>query len=311
MNLKKSKKNNHKEILENKTKTNKGWMSSHTKNNALKGLYRAFIISLGVLSGALGFKRGIDSQLNNNAKIDSMIDNNNNDSLNDNPKNSKLGNDIKWKNMGDSTKDNQLKTGAEWKSFGDSIEWNNIEYSEKGNKLQDTAGYNKQEDGTEIVSQETDNKSNNKNESDSFEDRIVVKKNNKNDSKDLEKERLSKIKVGSRFKIDSGKYFEKATGEGESGSFEKQDKSPRVMSLIKITTKNGNNILIQNDDKNLYQLKSQYPKAKFSYHFTDTKGNAYGWVTKDSFVSKLQKENKIKVKKQKNRDKDEFDYEER
>lgn len=143
--------------------------------------------------------------------------------------------------------------------------------------------------------------SNNKKEE--FNNRIAVKDikpytmNDKNDE-ELKNERFSKIKVGSKFTINSGKYFETSTGEGTYGSFEKQDKEPRVLSLIKITTKYGNNVLIQDSNKSLSQLKSKYPNAQFSYHFTDVNGNAYGWLTRDSFANNLKRERASKIKKE-------------
>ncbi len=146
-----------------------------------------------------------------------------------------------------------------------------------------------------------------------FYNSIVVKNINDKNNKKLKAERFSQIKVGSKFNLNSGKYFETSTGEGRVGSFEGQDIKPRVLSLIKITTKNGNNILIQDNDKNLYQLKCKYPNAQFSYHFTDVKGNAYGWVTSDSFAKSLkieksreQKEKKAKKYEEKDKDKDGF-----
>lgn len=136
-----------------------------------------------------------------------------------------------------------------------------------------------------------------------FNNRIAVKDikpytiNDKNDE-ELKNESFSKIKIGSKFTINSGKYFETSTGEGTYGSFEKQDKEPRVLSLIKITTKYGNDVLIQDDNKSLSQLKSKYPNAQFSYHFTDINGNAYGWVTRDSFANNLKREKSSKMKKE-------------
>ncbi len=136
-----------------------------------------------------------------------------------------------------------------------------------------------------------------------FNNRITVKYikpytiNDKNDE-ESKNESFTKIKVGSKFTINSGKYFETSTGEGTYGSFEKQDKEPRVLSLIKITTKYGNDVLIQDSDKSLSQLKSKYPNAQFSYHFTDVNGNAYGWVTRDSFANNLKREKESKIKKE-------------
>ncbi len=111
----------------------------------------------------------------------------------------------------------------------------------------------------------------------------VKKVKHKNNKKAI----LSKIKVGSEFKnMNKGRYYEAPDGTGRSGSFENQEKLVKKISKIGIRTKNGNYIVIdENNDMNLYEIKKQYPNAEYSYHITDTDGNAYGWVTSSSFDS--------------------------
>lgn len=259
------------------------------KGKALKGLYRATLLSLGILGGALGFKKGLEDGANRYMQIESVMDTNNSkdNSLDNERTENKDSNKIK--NSTDKVKDNSTNI----KDSKDRI-----------NSIED--GNTEVKDNTKLVSQKSDISESDRHKKE-FEDRIVVKgitpciiKDDENiNSEETKKKNFTQIKIGSKVTIDSGKFFETATGEGKSGSFEKQDKGPRVLSLIKITTKNGNNILIQKgDDRNLYQLKNRYPNAKFAYHFTDIHGNAYGWVTKDSFANNL-KRDKEQLKKEK------------
>lgn len=234
------------------------------KRKTLKGLYRATLLSLGIFAGAVGGifagAVGLKKQINSQSNKDRI------------------------ESMMDINNRNSLDSKI------DSENYTEQEDSKIDKKIKDSKVSTKET----IIS-------NNKKEA--FNNRITVKQtkpsilNNKNEEKS-ENEGFSKIKVGSKFTINSGKYFETSTGEGTYGSFEKQDKEPRVLSLIKITTKHGNDILIQDNDKSLSQLKSKYPDAQFSYHFTDVNGNAYGWVTRDSFANNLKREKASKIKKE-------------
>ncbi len=275
------------------------------KGKALKGLYRATLLSLGILGGALGFKKGLEDGANRYMQIESVMDTNNSkdNSLDNERTENKDSNKIK--NSTDKVKDNStnIKNGT------DKVK-NNINNIKDGkdriNSIED--GNTEVKDNTKLVSQKSDISESDRQKKE-FENRIVVKgitpciiKDDENiNSEETKKRDFSQIKIGSRVTINNGNFFETATGEGKSGSFEKQDKGPRVLSLINIVTKNGNNILIQNgDDRNLYELKNRYPNAKFSYHFTDVHGNAYGWVTKDSFASNLKRDKEqVKPKKEK------------
>lgn len=95
---------------------------------------------------------------------------------------------------------------------------------------------------------------------------------------------LDSIRIGSRMKIDSGKYFANPDGSGKFGRFENHAGEAKILTIIGISTNDGY-IPIMNDsgDVSLLELKQQYPDAKFSYHFEDENGHVLGWLTSESF----------------------------
>lgn len=96
---------------------------------------------------------------------------------------------------------------------------------------------------------------------------------------------LSSIKVGSALDINGGKYFETPEGTGNYGKFENYTDGVKRISMIEIMTRDGYKI-VKDSDTNLYQLKQQYPDAKFSYHMVFEKADGtkttLGWLTEDS-----------------------------
>ncbi len=102
---------------------------------------------------------------------------------------------------------------------------------------------------------------------------------------------LDSIRIGSRMKIDSGKYFENPDGSGKYGSFENHVGEAKILTIIGIATENEY-ISIMNDsgDVSLLDLKQQYPNAKFSYHFEDENGHVLGWLTSESFENIAEKQ---------------------
>ncbi len=102
---------------------------------------------------------------------------------------------------------------------------------------------------------------------------------------------LDSIKIGSRMKIDSGRYFANPDGTGNSGKFENHAGEAKILTIIGIATDDGY-IPITNDsgDVTLLELKQQYPNAKFSYHFEDENGHVLGWLTSESFENIAEKQ---------------------
>ena len=111
------------------------------------------------------------------------------------------------------------------------------------------------------------------------------------DTADSSVEYLSSIKVGARINIGSGRYFEAPDGSGKSGSFESFKDSAKVITIIGISTYEGYTV-IKDSDVNLYELKQQYPNAKFSYHIVaelpDGSTRILGWMTENSFEQNIE-----------------------
>ena len=109
-----------------------------------------------------------------------------------------------------------------------------------------------------------------------------------------QKEYLSSIKVGSNMKIDSGKYFASPDGTGVFGHFENYQDGVKEITIIGITTNEGYKV-IKDSNVSLYELKQQYPNAKFSYHFvfrhSDGRTTTLGWLTENSMEQNIQMEN--------------------
>lgn len=93
---------------------------------------------------------------------------------------------------------------------------------------------------------------------------------------------LESVRVGSRMKIDKGKYFENPDGSGNYGMFENHVGEAKILSRIGIATNEGY-FSISSEDVSLLELKQKYPDAKFSYHFVDDAGHILGWLTSESF----------------------------
>lgn len=113
-------------------------------------------------------------------------------------------------------------------------------------------------------------------------------------AEDIQREYLSSIRVGSNMKIDSGKYFASPDGTGNFGYFENYQDGVKEITIIGITTNEGYKV-IKDSNVNLYELKQQYPDAKFSYHFvfrhSDGRTTTLGWLTENSMEQNIQMEN--------------------
>lgn len=98
-------------------------------------------------------------------------------------------------------------------------------------------------------------------------------------------EYLSSVRVGASMNIESGKYFECPDGTGNYGYFENQQNGTKEISIIGVTT-NNEYFAITDSNISLYDLKQQYPDAKFSYHFIcryeDGSTKMLGWLTENS-----------------------------
>lgn len=114
--------------------------------------------------------------------------------------------------------------------------------------------------------------------------------NNEQQSKE---EYLSSIKVGTAMDITSGKYFETPEGQGNYGQFENFTGGRKIIQFIDVMTDEGY-IVIKDDSVNLWQLKQQYPNAKFSYHIVyenaDGTTRPLGWLTEDSLDQNIQQD---------------------
>lgn len=106
------------------------------------------------------------------------------------------------------------------------------------------------------------------------------------------KQYLSSIKVGAALNINNGKFFETPEGQGNYGRFENYTDGVKTISMIEIMTRDGYKI-VKDSESNLYQLKQQYPDAKFSYHIvferTDGTKTTLGWLTEDSLEQNQQR----------------------
>lgn len=102
---------------------------------------------------------------------------------------------------------------------------------------------------------------------------------------DSKREYLSSIKVGAALNIDSGRYFETPEGQGNYGHFENFTNGVKRIQFIDVMTNDGC-IIIKDDSVNLWELKQQYPDAKFSYHIVyeneDGTTRPLGWLTSES-----------------------------
>lgn len=67
-------------------------------------------------------------------------------------------------------------------------------------------------------------------------------------------------------KIENGKYFASPDGTGNFGLFENYTDGVKELTIIDVITKDGV-IVVKDPNVSLYDLKQQYPDAKFSYHF--------------------------------------------
>lgn len=109
-----------------------------------------------------------------------------------------------------------------------------------------------------------------------------------------QKEYLSSIRVGCNMKIDNGKYFASPDGAGSFGRFENYKDGTSRLTIIDVITKDGV-IVIKDSNISLYDLKQQYPNAKFSYHFefvhSDGRTTTQGWLTENSMEQNIQLEN--------------------
>lgn len=109
-----------------------------------------------------------------------------------------------------------------------------------------------------------------------------------------QKEYLSSIRVGSNMKIESGKYFASPDGTGAFGKFENYKDGVSKLTIIDIITDDGY-IVVTDSNVSLYELKQQYPNAKFSYHFefehSDGRTTTQGWLTENSMEQEAHIEN--------------------
>ncbi len=104
-------------------------------------------------------------------------------------------------------------------------------------------------------------------------------------------EYLSSVRVGASMNIESGKYFECPDGTGNYGYFENQQNGTKEISIIGVTTNSGY-FAITDSNISLYDLKQQYPDAKFSYHFIcryeDGSTKMLGWLTENSMEQNIE-----------------------
>lgn len=109
-----------------------------------------------------------------------------------------------------------------------------------------------------------------------------------------QKEYLSSIKVGSKMKIESGKYFASPDGTGNYGHFENYTDGVKEITIIDVITRDGV-IVVKDPNVSLYELKQQYPEAKFSYHFvfrhSDGRTTTLGWLTENSMEQNIEIDN--------------------
>lgn len=109
-----------------------------------------------------------------------------------------------------------------------------------------------------------------------------------------QKEYLSSIKVGSNMKIESGKYFASPDGTGNFGNFENYTDGVKELTIIDVITREGV-IVVKDPNVSLYELKQQYPDAKFSYHFvfrhSDGRTTTLGWLTENSMEQNIEIDN--------------------
>lgn len=109
-----------------------------------------------------------------------------------------------------------------------------------------------------------------------------------------QKEYLSSIKVGSNMKIESGKYFASPDGTGNFGHFENYTDGVKEITIIDVITRDGV-IVVKDPNVSLYELKQQYPEAKFSYHFvfrhSDGRTTTLGWLTENSMEQNIEIDN--------------------
>lgn len=109
-----------------------------------------------------------------------------------------------------------------------------------------------------------------------------------------QKEYLSSIKVGSKMKIESGKYFASPDGTGNYGHFENYTDRVKEITIIDVITRDGV-IVVKDPNVSLYELKQQYPEAKFSYHFvfrhSDGRTTTLGWLTENSMEQNIEIDN--------------------
>lgn len=110
-------------------------------------------------------------------------------------------------------------------------------------------------------------------------------------AEDIQKEYLSSVRIGSNMKIDSGKYFASPDGTGNFGRFENFTDGVKEITMIDVITNEGV-IVIKDPNISLYELKQQYPDAKFSYHFvfrhSDGRTTTLGWLTENSMEQNLE-----------------------
>lgn len=97
---------------------------------------------------------------------------------------------------------------------------------------------------------------------------------------------LSSIRVGTSMNISSGKYFASPEGQGNFGHFENYVDGVKEINMIDVMT-DTQYITIKDPNVSLYELKQQYPNAKFSYHIVcrnaDGTTTVLGWLTEESF----------------------------
>lgn len=104
--------------------------------------------------------------------------------------------------------------------------------------------------------------------------------------KDEKVEYLSSIRVGTAMSISSGKFFASPEGQGNFGRFENYVEGVKEINMIDVMT-DTQYITIKDPNISLYELKQQYPNAKFSYHIVcrnaDGTTTVLGWLTEESF----------------------------
>lgn len=123
------------------------------------------------------------------------------------------------------------------------------------------------------------------------------KENEESTITDSSTEYLSSVKVGATMNIESGKYFECPDGTGNYGYFENQTGAKEI-SMIGVSTNKGY-FAIKDPSISLYDLKQQYPDAKFSYHFIcryeDGSTKILGWLTENSMEQNLDNTRQLSV----------------